>query len=97
MPNDENKKTDFTEAQEVAGGDCVHRLVRPGERLLIAVTFPEELDESESCHPDIVLEDFLASRNDGSWQVEVYSILPNSQAQSSGELTDETCSESTHG
>ena len=59
----------------------LNRLVRPGERLLIAVTFPEELDESESCHPDIVLEDFLASRNDGSWQVEVYSILPNSQAQ----------------
>jgi|Laugrespbdmm15dd_1035085.scaffolds.fasta_scaffold164147_2 hypothetical protein len=52
------------------------RLVRPGERMLIAITFPEELDESESCHPDLVLEDFLASRNDGSWQVEVYSILP---------------------
>ena len=90
MPNDENKKTDFTEAQEVASGDCVHRLVRPGERLLIAVTFPEELDESESCHPDIVLEDFLASRNDGSWQVEVYSILPNSQAQAPAGLTNGT-------
>jgi hypothetical protein len=58
--------------------DSVH-LVRPGERLLIAITFPEELDESEACHPDLVLEDFLGSRNDGSWQVEVHSILPNDQ------------------
>jgi len=66
------------------------RLVRPGERMLIAITFPEELDESESCHPDLVLEDFLGSRNDGSWQVEVYSILPNSRAQSSAGLTYKT-------
>jgi len=57
------------------------RLVRPGERLLIAITFPEELDESESCHPDLVLEDFLASRNDGSSQVEVHSILPNAKVE----------------
>jgi len=57
------------------------RLVRPGEKLLIAITFPEELDESESCHPDIVLEDFLGSRNDGSWQVEIHSILPHAKNQ----------------
>lgn len=55
------------------------RLVRPGERLLVAITFPEELDESEACHPDLVLEDFLGSRNNGSWQVGVHSILPNAK------------------
>lgn len=55
------------------------QLVRPGDRLLIAITFPPELDASESCHPDIVLEDFLGSRNDPAWNVEVYSVLPKGE------------------
>lgn len=51
-------------------------IVRPGDRLLVTITLQAELDESESCHPDIMLEDFLNSRNDKSWQVEVHSVLP---------------------
>lgn len=66
-----------TQDNAAIGPNCQSRLVRPGDRLLIAITFPDELDGDEACHPDIVLEDFLASRNDGSWQVEVHSILPN--------------------
>jgi hypothetical protein len=68
---------DFMIPENTAPPVVLDRLVRPGERLLISITFPEELDESESCHPDIVLEDFLESRNDGSWRVEIHSILPN--------------------
>lgn len=70
-----------TDTNAASGPNCQRRLVRPGDRLLIAITFPEELDESDACHPDIVLADFLASRNDESWQVEVHSILPNAKVE----------------
>ena len=73
----------------------LHALVRPGERLLIAITLPEELDESDACHPDIILDDFLASRNDGSWKVEVYSILPNNPHHPRSEAELDGCDGST--
>jgi hypothetical protein len=60
-------------------GECRDKpamIVRPGDRLLIEITFPLELDELEACHADIVLEDFLASRTDEGWLVKVHSVVP---------------------
>jgi len=52
------------------------RLVRPGDKMLVAITFPSDLDESEACHPEILLEDFLEHPLDPLWQVELHSVLP---------------------
>lgn len=58
------------EEQNQASSGTAH-LVRPGEKLLITITMPEDQDESEACHPQIVLGDFLASPLSPGWLPEV--------------------------
>jgi len=55
-------------------------IVKPGETVLVAITFPAELDKSEACCAGIVLEDFLASRNAADWMPRVHSVLSNARA-----------------
>ena len=54
-------------------------MIRPGDWLLIAVQMPKELDDSESCHPDLMLSDFLSSMS--AWNVEVRGVVRREQAQ----------------
>lgn len=49
--------------------------VRPGDKLLISITFPAHLDDSETCAAEIVLEDFLRSNSDTNWQPELYRVI----------------------
>lgn len=48
-------------------------LVRPGDWLLIAVQMPAELDDTETCHKDLLAEDFMAAPN-ARWNVEIRGI-----------------------
>jgi hypothetical protein len=52
-------------------------IVRPGDKLLISIEFlnPNEFSDSESCHQDIVLEDFLASVRDPVWRPMPCAVL----------------------
>lgn len=36
-------------------------IVRPGDWIIIAIQMPTELEDSESCHKEILVEDFLRS------------------------------------
>lgn len=61
----------------------MNSLVRPGDRLLISIKFlnAEDFGHEESCHPEIVMEDFLQNPNDPLWEPEFHSILPNKVEQ----------------
>ncbi len=53
--------------------DVSSDMVRPGDWLLIAVQMPTELEDSETCHMDLLAEDFMRSRG-SHWNVEVRGI-----------------------